>query len=169
MKASELAAWALSLLEFEVLIDFEDRTAYPLAVQPEMRVRLRFYDPNSEQKILGQPLDLVLSADDEAGVVRARLEPTVEVHVGQFSSLADLADQLNRLGACCAHYYEPERGRLVIQSAIRHKRHHAIGPGLADQELGEKEATLSWLVDVMVLAEQAMAGIARMTAFRPGA
>lgn len=169
MKASELTAWALALLEFEapVELDAPASAAYPLAAQPETRVRFRFYDPEADRRRLGQPVDLVLTADDEAGAVRARLEPAVELHIGKFSSLVDLADQINRLGACCATYYDPERQRLVIQSAIRHKRRHAVGAGLADQEVGEKEATLNWLVDVMSLAREAMARVVRMTALQP--
>lgn len=48
-------------------------------------------------------------------MVRARIEPAVELPVGKYSSLVDYADQINRLGACCATYYDPERQHLVIR------------------------------------------------------
>lgn len=165
MKASELMEWAVSLLEFEVPIELEPplRADSHAPAPAEIRVRFSFYLPDADRKLPGPPMDLVLNADDEAGVVKARLIPTVELRGGGHSS-ADLANWINRLGSCCATYYDPHCERLIIQSAIRHKQHHMSGIALLDLDVGRKEATLNWLVDVIVLAQKAESAISRTQA-----
>ena len=159
MKASESLAWALGLLEFEIAVDF--LASLPPVVPPlaEHRRRLRFYerreDGGREQLLFSRWLRLSLAADDAAGTIRLEAEPDFAVDEASGRSAVE---RFNGAGPCAAATWDAATRRITVRSAIRHQRHHGFAD---DQEawVGQKEATLNWLVDVLDAAAAMLDGL----------
>lgn len=158
MKASNMMVWALALLEFQQPVVFDggpDFSALQASPPAELRMRFKTYrDSDPAQLLVEVPMDLLLRADDEAETIVLAIEAPLDAR------RAGIAETINRLGGCCATWYDTGRARLIIASRIRLDLHFRSSTDVQEAAAVQKQMTSNWLADVVAAAVRAAAAVA---------